>query len=102
MTQSRSETDSSKGRARAARLGFRLDSGTKKLVERAARLERRNMTDFCLTALTDAARRTIAQHESLVLSPRDREAFFDSLIAPPKPSSRLKRAFKAERRRVAP
>ena len=51
------------------------------LIERAARLKRRKLTDFCMTALTDAARRTIAEHETLVLSDRDRAVFFDALVA---------------------
>lgn len=87
-------------RARGARLGFRVDDQTKALVERAAELERRNLTEFCLTALRDAARRTIASHETLVLSERDREVFFETLVNPPEPAARLRRAFEAERERV--
>ncbi len=89
-------------RSRSLRLGFRVDHQTKELVERAAALERRNLTDFCLTALTDAAEQAIARHETLVLSERDRKLFFDALINPPKPNARLIRAFKAVRDRIAP
>lgn len=85
-------------RLRGTRLGFRVDPETKKLVERAAALERRSMTDFCLTVLTEATRETIARHESLVLSERERKVFFDALVNPPKPNARLKRAFKAAER----
>jgi uncharacterized protein (DUF1778 family) len=87
--------------ARAERLGFRLDEQTKELIERAARLEHRKLTDFCVTALADAARRTIAEHDTLVLSERDRQAFFDALINPPKPSERLARALAEHKRRIA-
>lgn len=83
------------------RLGFRLDPETKRLIERAAHLERRKFTDFCVTTLADAARRTIAEHETLVLSERDRQAFFDALINPPKPNKRLIRALAEHKRRVA-
>jgi uncharacterized protein (DUF1778 family) len=86
---------------RAERLGFRLDEQTKDLIERAAHLERRKLTDFCVTALADAARRTIAEHETLVLSGRDRRAFFDALINPSKPSERLVRALSEHKRRIA-
>ena len=86
---------------RVERLGFRLDEETKDLIERAAYLSRRKVSDFCLTALTETARRTIAEHEALELSKRDREAFFDALINPPKPSERLARALAAHGRRVA-
>lgn len=85
---------------REGRLGFRLDEHTKGLIERAARLERRRVTDFCVTALTEAARRTIAAHETLTLSERDRRAFFDVLVNPPKPSARLARALAEHKRRI--
>jgi len=82
------------------RLGFRLDEETKALIERAAQLERRKLTEFCVTALTDAARRTIAEHETLNLSARDREVFFEALINPPEPSERLARALADHKRRI--
>ena len=86
--------------ARVERLGFRLDEETKSLIERAAQLSRRKISDFCVTALADTARRTIAEHETLVLSDRDRAAFFDALVSPPKPSARLARAMAEHKRRV--
>lgn len=86
---------------RVERLGFRLDEETKDLIERAAHLSRRKVSDFCVTALADTARRTIAEHETLVLSDRDRAAFFDALVNLPEPSRRLVRALAEHRRRVA-
>ena len=74
---------------------------TKELIERAARLERRKLTDFCVTALLDAARRTIAEHETLTLSERDLQAFFDALVNSPRPSERLVRALAMHQRRIA-
>jgi uncharacterized protein (DUF1778 family) len=71
------------------------------MVERAAQLEHRNLTDFCLTALADAARKTLQKHEAVALSDADRAAFFDVLIRPPKPNARLRRALREERARVA-
>jgi uncharacterized protein (DUF1778 family) len=70
------------------------------LIERAAQLERRKLTDFCMTALTEAARRTIAEYETIVLSERDRVVFFDILVNPPAPNGRLQRAFAEHKRRV--
>jgi uncharacterized protein (DUF1778 family) len=87
---------------RGERLGFRLDEETKALIERAAQLEHRKVTDFCVTALADAARRTIAEHETLRLSTRDRQVFFDTLVNPPAPSERLARALAEHSRRIAP
>jgi uncharacterized protein (DUF1778 family) len=86
---------------RVERLGFRLDEETKDLIERAAYLSRRKVSDFCVTTLIDTARQTIAEHETLVLSDRDRKAFFDALISPPEPSERLARALAEHKRRVA-
>ena len=85
---------------RIERLGFRIDEETKDLIERAAYLSRRKVSDFCVTALAETARRTITEHEALVLSDRDRQAFFDVLINPPEPSERLKRALAEHKRRV--
>ena len=53
-----------------------------------------------MTALTEAARRTIAEHETIVLSERDRVVFFDTLVNPPVPNERLQRAFAEHKRRV--
>jgi uncharacterized protein (DUF1778 family) len=81
-------------------MGFRVDAETKRMVERAAALERRSLTEFCLTALAAATRETISRHETIVLSQRDRDVFFDALVAPPRPNARLKRAFRAAAERV--
>jgi uncharacterized protein (DUF1778 family) len=80
-------------RTRGTRLEFRVDAETKRLVERAAALEGRSLTDFCLIALAHASRETINRQETLVLSERDRAAFFDALVRPSLPNARLRRAF---------
>lgn len=90
----------SERRLRTDRLGFRLDADTKALIERAAELEHRKVSDFCVKALTDAARQTIAQHETLILSEIDRSAFFDALVNPPEPDERLLRALAQHARRI--
>jgi uncharacterized protein (DUF1778 family) len=85
---------------RNERLGFRIDPATKDLIERAAALAQRKVSDFCLTALSETARRTIAEHDALVLSDQDREAFFAALIDPPKLHPRLAKALREHARRV--
>ena len=99
-TAARTVAQTTERRARAFRLGFRVDAETKRQVERAAALERRSLTEFCLAALAEATRTTILKHESLVLSERDRAAFFDALVHPPKPNARLRRAFRSAEERV--
>jgi len=100
MSRNSSSTNPEKRRTRGSRLGFRVDAATKKLVARAAALERRSLTDFCLRALTEATQATITRHETIVLSERDRAVFFDALVHSPRPNARLKRAFQSARART--
>jgi uncharacterized protein (DUF1778 family) len=100
MAQAAAIAKTRERRTRGTRLGFRVDAETKRLVERAAALERRSLTDFCLTALTEATQETITRHESLALSERDRKIFFDALIHAPRPNARLRRAFRSAEKQV--
>ncbi|MBL6938111.1 MAG: DUF1778 domain-containing protein [Alphaproteobacteria bacterium] len=68
------------GRARAQRLETRVTAEQKNLIERAAALQGRTITDFVLTSVQDAARRTIEEHQQLELSIRDSEAFVEALL----------------------
>src|SRR5258708_13042871 len=102
MPRSRTTASRKEKRSRESRLGFRVDVQTKRMVARAAELERRSLTDFCLAALAEAARRIITRHEMLDLSERDRKIFFETLINPAKPNTRLNRAFKSARDRTPP
>jgi uncharacterized protein (DUF1778 family) len=87
-------------RLREQRFGFRVDKPTKALIERAAQPKRRKLTDFCMTALTEPARRPIAEHETIVLSDQDHVVFFDTLVNPPARNEWLQRAFAEHKRRV--
>ena len=89
----------SERRLRTDRLGFRLDADTKALIERAAELEHRKVSDFCVKALTDAASRPLPS-TTLILSEIDRSAFFDALVNPPEPDERLLRALAQHARRI--
>lgn len=93
---------SQQGRARAERLETRVSAEQKSLIERAAALQGRTLTDFVLTSVQEAAIRAIAEHETLVLSERDRLVFFDTLVNPPAPSERLQRALAEHKHRVVP
>ncbi len=80
------------GRARAERLEARVTAEQKDLIERAAALQGRTITDFVLTSVQDAARRAIAEHQQIELSLRDSEAFVEALLNPREPNARLKAA----------
>lgn len=87
---SRSSVKSVRGRVRGERLETRVTADQKNLIERAAALEGRTVTDFVLTSVQEAARRAIEQHQRLDLSVRDSEAFVDALISPQPVNERLR------------
>jgi uncharacterized protein (DUF1778 family) len=72
----------------------------KSLVERAAALQGRSVTDFVLTSVQDAARRAIEEHERLDLSLRDSQAFVKALIDPAPVNSRLRDTVRRYRERT--
>ncbi len=79
-----------RGRARAQRLEARVTAEQKTLIERAAALQGRTVTDFVLTSVQEAARRAIEEHRLLELSVRDSEAFVAALLRSKPVNSRLR------------
>lgn len=88
------------GRTRAERLETRVTAEQKSLIERAAALQGRTLTDFVLTSVQDAARRAIEEHQQLVLSVRDSEAFVDALLNPQPVNDRLRETVHRYRERA--
>ena len=81
---------STRGRTRAQRLETRVTAEQKMLIEHAAALQGRTVTDFVLTSVQDAARRAIEEHQQLELSVRDSQAFVDALLNPKPVNDRLR------------
>lgn len=79
-----------RGRARAQRLETRVTAEQKSLIERAAALQGRTVTDFVLTSVQDAARRAIEEHQQLALSVRGSQAFVEALLNPKPVNERLR------------
>ena len=79
-----------RGRIRARRLETRVTAEQKTLIEHAAALQGRTVTDFVLTSVQDAARRAIEEHQRLELSVRDSQAFVDALLNPKPVNDRLR------------
>lgn len=75
-----------------ARLEARISQETKALVQKAADLEGRTLTDFVVSSVQSAAYRVIEHHQTLKLSIEDCEAFVDAMLNPPKPNEALKSA----------
>ena len=84
---------------RGARLEARVSAAQKSLLQHAAALSGRTLSEFVVTSAQDAARRVIAEHESIRLSREEQLAFVQALLQPPEPNARLKRAAKTYLRR---
>jgi uncharacterized protein (DUF1778 family) len=78
--------------ARSERLEARVTRELKQLIEQAAELEGRSITDFIVASTQAAARRVIQERELLKLGARDREVFVQALMNPPKPNEKLRQA----------
>lgn len=83
--------------SRGARLEVRVSGAQKGLLQRAAVLSGRTLSEFVVASAQDAARRVIAEHESIRLSREEQRAFVEALLQPPEPNARLKRAARAYR-----
>lgn len=75
-----------------ARLEARVSPETKALLQKAADLEGRTLTDFVAASAQAEAKRVIEQHLTLKLSVEDSVAFANALLNPPKPNDALKKA----------
>lgn len=86
---------------KSARLEARIHPELRALIQRAADLEGRKLTEFVTTALQTAAQRAIAESQVLRLAAADQLRFAQALIAPPVPPPALERAFVRRRALIA-
>ena len=77
-------------RIRGERLEARVTADQKALIQRAAELEGRSVTDYVVSSVQDAAKRTVEAHEVIVLSATESRAFVDALLSPPPVNARLR------------
>jgi uncharacterized protein (DUF1778 family) len=63
-----------------------------KLLERAAEIQGRTVTDFVVAAADEAACRALEQTEIIRLSVEDQRQIAEAIINPPKPTPALRRA----------
>jgi len=73
----------------------------KELIEQAAILEGKTLTEFATSSLQNCARETIQKHESMRLSGRDQAAFVKSLIYTATDRPRLRAAAERYKRSLA-
>lgn len=88
-------------RAKAERLETRVTSEQKRLIEHAAALQGRTVTDFVLASVQHSAQQTIEAHGQLVLSVRDSQAFVAALSNPHPVNERLRDTVRRYRERAA-
>lgn len=84
---------------RRERLETRVTADEKALLQRAADLEDRSLTEFVRTSAHAAAVETIRRHEVMTLSPEDSALFVEALMNPPEPNEHLRAAYQAYRER---
>jgi uncharacterized protein (DUF1778 family) len=85
---------------RAARLEARVSVAQKTLLQRAAALSGRTLSEFVVVSAQEAANKVLQEHSTIQLSRSEQLAFVTALLDPPKPSARLRRAAAAYRRQM--
>ena len=79
-----------KGSGNRDRLEARISPDMKKLIQKAAELEGRTVSDFLISSSVAAARQVINAHLNIDLSIRDQVLFADNLLNPPEPVKNLR------------
>ena len=74
------------------RLEARIPARTKELLEQAARLEGRSLTDIVIEAIGAKARQIIQEHEAIDLGRDDQIRLAEALLHPPEATPGQKRA----------
>jgi uncharacterized protein (DUF1778 family) len=88
-------TTSARRPARRETLNLRIKPEERGLIDRAARLQGKNRTDFVLEAARRAAEDALADRTLMIVSPEAYAAFVKRLDAPPSPNERLRRTMKS-------
>ncbi len=85
---------------RTERLGARATEKQKELIQRAAELSGRTVTDFMLSSALDKAVDVIRGFEVIELSERDARAFYEALENPPRMHEKIYEAMRWNRENV--
>ena len=91
-TLTRSKGKRRPAKSKAYRFDARLNDEQKLLIQRAADIEGRTMTDFVLHSAETAAERTIEERAMLTLSARETHSFVDAILRPAEPGPVLRAA----------
>lgn len=80
--------------SKAQRLEARITARQKQLLQQAAELTGRSLTDFVIASAQEAALKAIQQHALIALGAADQKAFVEALLNPPAPNFRLRAAWR--------
>lgn len=87
-------------RTRDARLEARVSSEQKALLQQAASLSGRTLSEFVVASAIQDATRVVREHDAIKLSKEAQMAFVSALLDPPPPNARLQQAMARYRRAV--
>ena len=87
-------------KTRAARLEARTTMDQKALLQHAATLSGRTLSEFVLASAQEAAAKVIAQYEIISLARSEQAAFLTALLKPRAPSARLRKAAQKYRQQM--
>jgi uncharacterized protein (DUF1778 family) len=87
-------------RPKRERVEVRISQDEKVLLQQAAALEGRTLSDFLVSSAHRAATESIREHQIISLSVSESQRFADTLLDPPEPSEYVIEAFKRYRRLV--
>jgi uncharacterized protein (DUF1778 family) len=83
-----------------ARLEARLSVEQKAVLQQAAALSGRTLSEFVVASAQEAATKVIQEHETIRLSRAEQIAFVTALLDPPAPNERLRQAAAAYRQQT--
>ena len=86
------DTPEAPDKTRSARLEARISQEQKAMLQHAAALSGRTVSEFVVASAQEAAAKVIQEHETMRLSRAEQIAFVTALLAPPKPGARLRQA----------
>jgi uncharacterized protein (DUF1778 family) len=78
--------------AKTKRVYARVAPKALEVVQRAAELQGRSVSDFMVAAAQEAAHRAIEESQVIRLSVADQKAFAEALLNPPAPNEALRKA----------
>ena len=85
---------------RGARLEARISPMQKSVLQRAAALSGRTLSEFVVASAHEAASKVIQEHELIRLTRAEQTAFVKALLAPSAPGAGLRKAAAAYKKRI--